>query len=307
MTAYQAEAGRKSDLERTELAKKKTGVFTGAYAINPVNQEKIPIWIADYVLAGYGSGAIMAVPGHDERDFAFANEFGLPIRTVIRPPDEWLKRTQSTLENLQEAYVGEGEMINSGPFNGRPSSEWKDKVADWLQERGQGTRKINYKLRDWLFSRQRYWGTFPILHEWTVVNRREWCVPWTTNCPCLPDLADYRPSGERNRWARPPTGSRSNEARAPPQHTMPQWAGSCWYYPLYLDPSNDKQLCGPATRKLLDGGGSHVAAPGISHLLYALAQGAVRSRPRSHARAICRWSTRNDPGEMEFTAFHARN
>ncbi len=137
--AYQEAASRKSDLERTELAKKKTGVFTGAYAVNPINQEKIPIWIADYVLATYGTGAIMAVPAHDERDWEFAKEFGLPIKTVVRPPDEWLKQTGSTLDNLTEAFTGDGAAVNSGPFEGLATPEFKKKITNWLEERGSGT------------------------------------------------------------------------------------------------------------------------------------------------------------------------
>src|SRR5262249_43689921 len=135
---YRADAARKSELERTELAKIKTGVFTGAYAINPVNQEKIPIWIADYVLAGYGTGAIMAVPAHDERDFEFATQFGLPITTVVRPPDEWLKETGSTLEQLTAPFTEDGTAVNSGRFDGLPTGEFKKQITDWLQERGLG-------------------------------------------------------------------------------------------------------------------------------------------------------------------------
>ncbi|MBO0698524.1 MAG: leucine--tRNA ligase, partial [Zavarzinella sp.] len=164
--AYQDQAARKSDFDRTELAKTKTGVFTGAYAINPVNQENIPIWIADYVLASYGTGAIMAVPGHDERDFEFAKQFGLPIVTVVRPPDEWLKKTKSTLDNLTEGYVEDGVAMNSGSLNGLPTEQAKEKIIGELEARGIGQRRVNYKLRDWLFSRQRYWGEpIPILHE----------------------------------------------------------------------------------------------------------------------------------------------
>src|SRR5207244_10063724 len=132
--------------------------FTGSYAVNPVNQEKIPIWIADYVLATYGTGAIMAVPAHDERDFAFAQQFGLAIRTVVRPPEEWLAQTGSTLDKLTEAYTEDGVAVNSGPFDGLPTAEFKAKSIAWLDERGLGAGRMNYKLRDWLFRRQRYWG-----------------------------------------------------------------------------------------------------------------------------------------------------
>ncbi|HTU16964.1 MAG TPA: class I tRNA ligase family protein, partial [Gemmataceae bacterium] len=160
--AYRAEAARKSDLERTELAKKKTGVFTGAYALNPVNQDKVPIWIADYVLATYGTGAIMAVPAHDLRDWEFARAFGLPIRQVVQPPEGYQPSKEETAlaytEGAQTYYpfAGEGVAVNSGSFNGLPTAEFKRRLTAWLEERSQGCRRVNYKLRDWLFSRQRY-------------------------------------------------------------------------------------------------------------------------------------------------------
>lgn len=276
---YQAEAARKSDLERTELAKKKTGVFTGGFAVNPVNQEKIPIWIADYVLAGYGMGAIMAVPAHDERDFAFAKQFGLPIRTVIRPSKEWLEKTGSPLDSLSEPFVGEGDLINSGEFNGQPSSEWKFKVTDWLQSRGQGSKKVNYKLRDWLFSRQRYWGEpFPILHELDAAGKPTGQIRALDESELpllLPVLADYRPSGKPE----PPLGKagdwlevkRDGKRYRRETNTMPQWAGSCWYYLRFLDPKNEKHYCAPEAEKywmavdLYVGGAEHA----VLHLLYS--------------------------------------
>lgn len=277
--AYVQEAARKSDLERTELAKKKSGVFTGAYAINPVNSETIPIWIADYVLAGYGTGAIMAVPAHDERDFEFATTFGLPIRTVVRPPEEWLKKTGSALDKLSEPYTEEGMAINSLEFDGLSSSEFKQKITDWLHERGLGQRKINYKLRDWLFSRQRYWGEpFPILHEIgadgqpTGVRRT---VPESELPLRLPELEDYKPSGKPE----PPLGKATEWVNVTidgkkyrrETNTMPQWAGSCWYYLRYLDPKNDKAFCDPKKEKywmpvdLYVGGAEHA----VLHLLYS--------------------------------------
>jgi leucyl-tRNA synthetase len=279
VTAYQSEAARKSERERTGDTKKKTGVFTGAYAVNPVNQEKIPIWIADYVLAGYGTGAIMAVPAHDERDFAFAKTFGLPIRTVVRPPKEWLDQTQSTLDNLSEGYIGDGIAVNSGSFDGLPTSEFKRKITSWLEERGLGTRRINYKLRDWLFSRQRYWGEpFPILHELDDKGQPTGAIEPLSpeELPLrLPELEDYKPSGKPE----PPLGkatdwlyvTRNGKRYRRETNTMPQWAGSCWYYLRYIDPHNDKAFVDRAKEKawmpvdLYVGGAEHA----VLHLLYS--------------------------------------
>ncbi|MFO0844843.1 MAG: leucine--tRNA ligase [Gemmataceae bacterium] len=266
---YRAQAARKSDFERTELTKKKTGVFTGAYAINPVNQAKIPIWIADYVLASYGTGAIMAVPGQDERDWEFAEVFNLPIIRTVQPPEGWEGK----------AYLGDGPAINSGFLNGLRIADAKRKIIDWLQERGLGYRKINYKLRDWLFSRQRYWGEpFPILHEVDAkgepTGRVEPLSP--DELPLrLPDLADYKPSGRPE----PPLGkatdwvnvTRNGKRYRRETNTMPQWAGSCWYYIRYLDPRNDNSFCDPQKAKhwlpvdLYVGGAEHA----VLHLLYS--------------------------------------
>jgi leucyl-tRNA synthetase len=277
--AYQDEAARKSEMERTELAKKKTGVFTGAYAINPVNQERIPIWIADYVLATYGTGAIMAVPAHDERDFEFAQQFGLPIRTVVRPPHDWLKSTGSALEQLTEAYVDDGVAMNSGPFNGLSTAEFKKKITGWLQEQGKCTAKINYKLRDWLFSRQRYWGEpFPILHELDAAGKPTGLVrPLAeSDLPlCLPDMEDFKPSGKpepplskANDWLYVTIDGKKYRRET---NTMPQWAGSCWYYIRFVDPCNDRVFCDPQKAKywlpvdLYIGGAEHA----VLHLLYS--------------------------------------
>jgi leucyl-tRNA synthetase len=277
--AYQRETAGKSDLERTELAKKKTGVFTGAYAINPVNGEKIPIWIADYVLISYGTGAIMAVPAHDERDFEFAKQFDLPIRKVVEPPQEWLRASGSTLDNLREAFVGEGTAVNSGPFNGLSTPEFKKKISAWLEERGLGIHKVNYKLRDWLFSRQRYWGEpFPILHEVDASGKPTGVVEALSVAELpllLPELEDFKPSGRPE----PPLEKASDWVWVTRQgkrykretNTMPQWAGSCWYYLRYLDPRNDKAFCAPAKERhwmpvdLYVGGAEHA----VLHLLYA--------------------------------------
>jgi leucyl-tRNA synthetase len=277
--AYQEEAGRKSDLERTELAKTKTGVFTGAYAVNPVNQERIPIWIADYVLATYGTGAIMAVPAHDERDFEFAKQFNLPIKTVVRPPDEWLKKTGGALNALTEPYTEEGVAVNSGQFDGLTSTEFKKRITAWLTENGLGAGKVNYKLRDWLFSRQRYWGEpFPLLHEIDADGKPTGVVEPLSpeELPLrLPDLEDYKPSGRPE----PPLGkatdwlyvTRNGKRYRRETNTMPQWAGSCWYYLRYLDPHNDKAFCDPQKEKygmpvdLYVGGAEHA----VLHLLYS--------------------------------------
>jgi leucyl-tRNA synthetase len=269
VNAYKAEAARKSDLERTELAKKKTGVFTGAYAINPVNDQKIPIWIADYVLATYGTGAIMAVPGQDERDWEFAEVFNLPIIRTVQPPDGWEGK----------AYVGEGPAINSAFLNGLGIADAKRKIIDWLEAKGVGVRKINYKLRDWLFSRQRYWGEpFPILHEVDEQGNPTGVIePLSPDeLPlCLPPLEDFKPSGKPE----PPLGkatdwvnvTRNGKRYKRETNTMPQWAGSCWYYLRYVDPKNDKAFCDPAKEKqwmpvdLYVGGAEHA----VLHLLYS--------------------------------------
>ena len=268
---YQAEAARKSDLERTELAKKKSGVFTGAYAVNPVNNEKIPIWIADYVLATYGTGAIMAVPAHDERDYEFAKQFNLPIRTVVKP----VKGTAPA----EAAFTDEGIAVNSGQFDGLPTAEFKQRIIAWLEERGLGARKINYKLRDWLFSRQRYWGEpFPILHEVDANGDPTGVIEPLSpeELPLrLPEMEDFKPAGN----AEPPLGkatdwvnvTRRGKRYKRETNTMPQWAGSCWYYLRYLDPNNDKAFCDPAKAKywlpvdLYVGGAEHA----VLHLLYS--------------------------------------
>jgi leucyl-tRNA synthetase len=234
---YQAEVSKKSDLERTELAKEKTGVFTGAYATNPVNGEKIPIWIADYVLASYGTGAIMAVPGHDTRDFEFAEKFNLPIVQVVQPPD-------STTD--WRGFVDEGTAINSTKaeisLNGLPTTEAKKKITAWLESKGLGKKTINYKLRDWLFSRQRYWGEpFPIVWKKdTNGNAYHEALPESA-LPLLPPvLDDYKPTPDgqpplarAQDWVNLPDGSVRET------NTMPQWAGSCWYYLRYLDARNE--------------------------------------------------------------------
>jgi len=247
IAGYKAAVAKKSDLERTELAKEKTGVFTGAYAINPVNGEKIPIWIADYVLASYGTGAIMAVPAHDTRDFEFATKFDLPIIQVVQPSDpktDW------------RGFVGDGTSVNStGPgisITGLPTTEAKQKITAWLETKGLGKKTINYKLRDWLFSRQRYWGEpFPIV--WKKDPAGNLCheaLPETALPVLPPELTDYKPTatGEpplarAKDWVILPDGS------ARETNTMPQWAGSCWYYLRFLDAKNSNAFVGKEAEK----------------------------------------------------------
>ncbi len=233
---YRESIANKSDLERTELAKEKTGVFTGAYAINPVNGQKIPIWIADYVLASYGTGAIMAVPAHDTRDLEFATKFNLPIIQVVQPSDpktDW------------HGFVGDGTSVNStGPeisITGLPTPDAKKKITGWLEAKGLGKRTVNFKLRDWLFSRQRYWGEpFPIVWKKDAAgNLYHEALPESALPVLPPELTDYKPTttGEpplarAKDWVNLPDGSTRET------NTMPQWAGSCWYYLRYLDAKN---------------------------------------------------------------------
>ncbi len=235
---YKKFASGKSDLERTELAKEKSGVFTGAFAINPVNGEKIPIWIADYVLASYGTGAIMAVPAHDTRDFEFAQKFQLPIVQVVQPNDP---------KTNWQGFTDDGVAVNSGFITGLPTPKAKGKISAWLEEKGLGKKTINYKLRDWLFSRQRYWGEpFPIIWKKDAAgNLYHEALP-ESSLPLLPpSLEDYKPtpSGEpplarAKDWLHLPDGSVRET------NTMPQWAGSCWYYLRYLDAKNSAAFVG---------------------------------------------------------------
>jgi leucyl-tRNA synthetase len=271
---YREEAARKSDLDRTDLAKEKTGEPIGAYAINPVNGEKIPIWISDYVLISYGTGAIMAVPAHDERDFEFATKFNLPIIPVVEPPDS----EQAELVRRRElCYVGDGRAINSGQFDGLSTAEFKEQIANWLEERQLGRKAVNYKLRDWLFSRQRYWGEpFPILHteDGRVIAVSQDDLPLE-----LPEVEDYKPTGtgepplaNADDWVNVTLADGSKAKRE--TNTMPQWAGSCWYYLRYLDPGNNRQGWDPEKEKYwMDNGGVDLYIGGaehaVLHLLYA--------------------------------------
>lgn len=254
----------KSDLERTDLAKSKTGVFTGAYAINPISGEKMPIWIADYVLATYGTGAIMAVPAHDDRDYEFAKQFDLPIVEVVEG---------GNIE--KEAYAGEGKHINSDFLNGLDKIQAIEKAISWFEENGTGEKKVTYRLRDWLFSRQRYWGEpIPVIHweDGTITAIDEAELPLI-----LPTATDIKPSGtgesplaKIEEWVSvvdPKTGMKGRRET----NTMPNWAGSCWYYLRYIDPNNDKAIADPELIKrwlpvdIYIGGAEHA----VLHLLYA--------------------------------------
>jgi leucyl-tRNA synthetase len=262
---YREKTGRKSDLERAEMSKEKTGVFTGAYAVNPANGERIPIWIADYVLLGYGTGAIMGVPAHDERDLEFARKFDLPIVVVVQPP-----RDEPAV-----GFTGEGVAVNSPIINGLTSTDAKKKITAWLEERSLGKGAVNYKLRDWLFSRQRYWGEpFPII--WEDGNHRSLGESELPVVP--PPLEDYKPTGT----GEPPLSKakdwiRYSEKATRETNVMPQWAGSCWYYLRFCDPHDDRRFVGEQAERYWMGGersgGVDLYVGGtehaVLHLLYA--------------------------------------
>ncbi|EDL65039.1 leucine--tRNA ligase [Bacillus sp. SG-1] len=264
VSSYIDKVKAKSDLERTDLAKDKSGVFTGAYAINPINGDKMPIWIADYVLMSYGTGAIMAVPAHDERDYEFAKKYDLPIKEVVAGGDV-----------EKEAYTGDGEHVNSDFLNGLGKEEGITKAIEWLEKEGVGEKKTTYRLRDWLFSRQRYWGEpIPVIH---------WEDGTTTTVPVeelpltLPKTTEIKPSGTGesplaniSEWVNvtdPATGKKGRRET----NTMPQWAGSCWYYLRYIDPHNDEALASEENLNhwlpvdMYIGGAEHA----VLHLLYA--------------------------------------
>ena len=263
--AYQEEAAKKSDLERTDLAKDKTGVFSGSYAINPVNGKLIPIWIADYVLISYGTGAIMAVPAHDDRDWEFAKKFNLPIIEVLK----------SEVDVQKQAWTQDGIHVNSEFLDGLNKKDAIAKMLEFLEEKKIGRKAINYKLRDWVFSRQRYWGEpIPLVHcpDCGTVPVPEEELPLT-----LPEVKSYQPTGTGesplaaiDSWVNckcPKCGKPAKRET----NTMPQWGGSCWYYLRYLDAHNDKQFCSPEAEKywmpvdLYIGGSEHA----VLHLLYA--------------------------------------
>jgi leucyl-tRNA synthetase len=269
VAAYRQAAARKSDLDRTDLAKTKTGVFTGGFAVNPVNGQEIPVWIADYVLMGYGTGAIMAVPGHDERDFEFARQFGLPIVRVVAPS---LEKADAPLD---AAEVEPGVSVHSANaeirLDGLPTPQAKSAITAWLETKGLGRKTVNYKLRDWLFSRQRYWGEpFPVVIE--SEGDRVRALSEKDLPVLLPELDDFRPSGKPE----PPLGKalewvRYSEKARRETNTMPQWAGSCWYFLRYLDPKNTELPWAAELEKywmpvdLYVGGAEHA----VLHLLYS--------------------------------------
>jgi leucyl-tRNA synthetase len=287
--AYLDEAAKKSDLERTDLAKVKTGVFSGAYAVNPVNNEKIPIWIADYVLISYGTGAIMAVPAHDERDWEFAKTFNLPIRLVVsgeKPASQSAAGADYSAEPA-ECTVADGWAVNSNQFNGLPTSETKQKVTAWIEAQGFGKKAVNYKLRDWIFSRQRYWGEpIPVVHcdhcggeHSSTAEHGSAIVPLSEkDLPLrLPEVESYTPTGTGEsplagitEWVNT-TCPRCGKPARRETNTMPQWAGSCWYYLRYLDPHNSNAFASKekieywAPVDLYVGGVEHA----VLHLLYS--------------------------------------
>ena len=275
---YCDEAATKSDLERTELAKSKTGVFTGSFAVNPVNGESVPIWIADYVLSSYGTGAIMAVPAHDTRDFEFAEQFNIPILAVVDPGETADDRI--AILKGEKCSTNEGVAINSGEYDGMQTTDFKTKIAADLDASGLGRAAVNYKLRDWLFSRQRFWGEpFPLLHELDDENKPTGVVRAVdaSQLPVdLPHLDDFKPHGRPE----PPLDKAPDQWLFPiidgvrykrETNTMPQWAGSCWYYLRFIDPKNDSAMVDPELEKqwmpidLYVGGAEHA----VLHLLYA--------------------------------------
>ena len=294
VAAYQKAAAAKSDVDRQMDMKSKTGVFTGAAAVNPVNGEQIPIWIADYVLTGYGTGAIMAVPGHDSRDFEFAKEFGLTIRPVVTPDAGWLEERATSLDDylrdpaaLDDVFAGEGESVHSAneeiSLDGRLTPEASAAITAWIEEKKIGAAKVQFKLRDWLFSRQRYWGEpFPILHGPDGALR---AVDENDLPVLLPEMEDFRPAMSDD----PSVPPQPSLSRAPEEwrvveidgekwerelNTMPQWAGSCWYYLRFIDPANSERMIDPEKEKywmspdgidLYLGGVEHA----VLHLLYA--------------------------------------
>jgi leucyl-tRNA synthetase len=314
---YCEQAARKSELDRTELSKVKTGVFTGSYAINPVTDEPIPIWVADYVLASYGTGAIMAVPAHDERDFDFAKAFHLPIVQVVRRAGNGESGMGNDGGEMKVAFVEDGEAVNSSSYNYLSTPEFKLRITADLAAAGLAVASVKYKLRDWLFSRQRFWGEpFPILHELDHAGKPTGllCTVPIEQLPVdLPQLADYKPHGRPEpklekapqEWLYPVINGKRYKRET---NTMPQWAGSCWYYLRFLDNKNDRALVDPNIEKawmpvdLYIGGAEHA----VLHLLYSrfwhkvlFDRGYVRS-PEPFTKLVNQGMIL---GEMEFTGY----
>jgi leucyl-tRNA synthetase len=278
--AYCEQAARKSDLDRTDLAKEKTGVFTGAYAVNPVNGQPVPIWVADYVLMGYGTGAIMAVAAHDTRDFEFAVAQRLPIKAVVDPVRDTDEGSRTDVLAGKSPFTGEGMAINSGAYDGLPTAEFKQKITADLVAMGMGRAAVNYKLRDWLFSRQHFWGEpFPIVHELDDAGRPTGllrAVPPDALPVNLPDMSHFKPHGRPEppleeapqEWLYPTIDGRRFKRET---NTMPQWAGSCWYYLRFLDPRNDCAFIDAEVERawmpvdIYIGGAEHA----VLHLLYS--------------------------------------
>lgn len=274
---YIEQSAKKSDLERTDLGKNKTGVFTGAYAINPLTKKEIPIWISDYILISYGTGAIMAVPAHDERDWEFATKFGLPKIQVVATEEEWVSKGKNGdfSASPTECVATEGYAVNSGEFNGLTTSEAKLKVTEYLEKQGVAKKAVNYKLRDWVFARQRYWGEpIPLVHcpHCGTVPVDEKDLPIS-----LPEVKSYAPSGTGesplatiDSWVNTKCPVCGRDAKRE-TNTMPQWAGSCWYYLRYIDPHNEKEFVSKEKSEywmpvdLYIGGAEHA----VLHLLYA--------------------------------------
>jgi leucyl-tRNA synthetase len=277
---YVAAAARKSDLERTALNKQKSGVFTGAYATNPLTQKQIPIYTADYVLGAYGTGAIMAVPAHDERDFEFAKHYDLPIVEVV-------SQGGKLHDSLDAPFTADGIAVRSGVFDGQPTVEMKQNILQHLEQQKLGERKVNYKLRDWVFSRQRYWGEpipifFPVICEGDPRRGDPFTIDYSKPIPVpdselplrLPELEDYRPGDPAGPLVKAVDWrffQQNGQWYARETNTMPQWAGSCWYYLRYLDPKNTEELCSQAAYDawmpvdLYVGGNEH----SVLHLFYA--------------------------------------
>ncbi|MFM7107262.1 MAG: leucine--tRNA ligase, partial [Planctomycetaceae bacterium] len=270
--AYREAAARKSDLDRTDLAREKTGVFTGSSVIHPLTGKPVPVWVADYVLATYGTGAIMSVPAHDDRDFEFAKTFGLDVVTVVEP--------LHAQGRSGELFCGDGRAVNSGPYTGLATRDFITKVSADLAAAGLGRPAVNYKLRDWLFSRQRFWGEpFPVLHELDAAGRPTGAiraVPESDLPVPLPDLTDFKPGDTPDPpLSRAPAEwlfvERDGKRWRRETNTMPQWAGSCWYYLRFLDPRNAARFVAPEVEKawmpvdLYIGGAEHA----VLHLLYS--------------------------------------